>query len=186
MLGSAVRMARLPGAAGAGQAGRRGARRGGARAEAVVTAVRTQACPGWWRGVASPGFGGYVLAFLVSAAVMGVGVPLQAAIGGVGQGSLDARRPGLRDGGRRHHHDLCPRLRPSRCRGRLPAGAPGLPPDPRAVHPRGHGRPGRGRGRRGYDAVLFDGFWGKLWILLAIATSSGRAAVIPLARRRQA
>ena len=139
----------------------------------------------WWQGVGSPGLGGYVLAFLVSAGVMGLSVPMEATVGHFvhGSWSLDdlfyATAVGVLTAifalfyglpgalvGCLLVHLVCRRI-----------------PE-QSIHVATAGLAGAAAGVV-YDAVLFDEFWGMLWILLGIAAAIGRAVVIPLARRRQ-
>ncbi len=127
-----------------------------------------------------------MLAFLVSAGVMGVGVPLEATIGGVVHGSLtlDDLVYAMGVGVLTTIYALVFGL-PAAAVGCLLVHLVCLRIPEQLIHVVTAGLVGAAAGVV-YDAALFDGFWGRLWILLGIATSLGRAAVIPLARRRQA
>ncbi len=150
-----------------------------------MSTVRAEARPGWWRAVASPGFGGYVLAFLVSAGVMGVGVPLEGIIGQLAHWSLDfgelfyVTAMGV-------YTMLFAVLYgfPAAVVGCLLVHLVCLRIPEQLIHVTAAGLVGMATGAV-YDAVLFNGYWDWLWLLLGIATAIGRAAVIPLARRRQ-
>jgi hypothetical protein len=133
----------------------------------------------------SPGVPGYVMAFVVSAGVLGLMAPLSVLLSGLARGSwsLDELFYGSGVGVLTATYALVYGL-PAAAVGCLLVHLVCLPVGTQPVHVAMAGLTGAAAGVI-YNRVVFDGFDGTLWLQLAIATSIGRTAVIPLARRRQ-
>ncbi len=136
------------------------------------------------RGAGAPGLGGYVLAVLASAGVLALTFPLSALLAGdvgwpSGFGELFAGVAfvlvvvgyALFFGW------------PAALVGCVIVHVVCLPVREQVVHVAMAALTGLAAGVF-YDLVLFDGDAGWLWLQLTVATGLGRAAVIPLARRR--
>ena len=185
MLGSAVRVARLPGAASlVKQVGAvldvvvpGGGRREHGREPAPLVGRG-------FRGIATPGVGGYFLAWLASAAAL----PLVAWLGVLVPGGEPTDLAVT---------DVIPALgfalvfaivaalygAPAALVGCLVVHAACRRVRPQVPHVAAAGIAGVVTGWA-YDAFLFQHSWDSLWLQLGVATAIGRASVIPLARRR--
>jgi hypothetical protein len=138
-----------------------------------------------FRGVGSPGVGGYVLAWLASAVALPLVLLLGVLLPGGERASLSVT-------------EVIPTLgfalvfamaaavygAPAALVGCLVVHLVCLRVDSQAVHVAAAAAAGLVTGW-GYDTWLFQGSWDWLWLQLGIATAVGRAVVIPLVRRRR-